>query len=63
MSVVLTIETLSSPTLGDGVVIATVGSFEAGLGVAVSATVTFSNPGIEASCKENIEINNYILWW
>jgi hypothetical protein len=48
---ILTLGTLSSPPLGDGVVIATVGSFEAttALGVAVSATVTFSNPGIDAS--------------
>jgi hypothetical protein len=49
----LTLGTLSSPPLGDGVVIATVGSFEAAtaLGVAVSATVIFSNPGIDASCN------------
>jgi hypothetical protein len=48
-SQILTLGTLASAALGDGVVVETVGSFEAGLAVVVSAAVTFSSPGIEAS--------------
>ena len=51
---ILTLGTLVSATLGDGVGIATAGSFGAGLAVAVSATLTFSKPGIDASCKGNV---------
>ena len=58
MTSIYTLQILTSGavvSLGDDVVTAAgVGSFEVELAGAVSAAVTFSSPGIDASYKENI---------